>query len=112
MRKEHPMIFRKACQKAIFFFHDELKCLDFRPDLFALELLFLELQLIATDEDKHPEHLIAQLKKIIQNLQHAPKAKQIKNSFKQYLHQDWELDFILNYLFPDLTAEKLLRKTA
>jgi hypothetical protein len=108
--KTQPHQFKKTCQKAIHFFQNELHRLDFRPELYAIEILFLNVQLLITDKDRQLEKFIPEFRKIVQYLKSAPAEKQILSSFKQYLLQDWELDFILNYHFPNCTMEKLLKE--
>jgi hypothetical protein len=99
MRKEHPQQFIKACNAAIRFFQNELQRLQFRPELHAIEMLFLELQLLSLTQDRDPKKLISKFKGVTQYLKRTLARKQILASFEAYLIKDWELNFILNYLF-------------
>jgi hypothetical protein len=110
MRKEHPDRFKRSCHEAIHFFRNKLHCLEFRPELYAIEILFLALQLLSADKDREPEKFIYLLDEVVQYQKRASAEKKILASFKQYLLQDWELDFILSYLFPNYTTKKLIEE--
>ena len=110
MRREYPKQFIKTCQEAIRFLLMELQYMEFRPDLYAIEILFLELQMLSTTKDRDPGEIISKLKEVLQLLKRAPAKKLILASFKQYLLRDWEFGFMLNYLFRDLTTEKILEE--
>jgi hypothetical protein len=110
MRKEHPQHFKRSCKEAIRFFRNKLHCLEFRPELYAIDILFLELQLLATVKDREPKKFISLFEEVVQYQKKAPAGKKILSSFEQYLLQDWELDFILSYLFPNYTTKKLIKE--
>jgi hypothetical protein len=110
MRKEHPSQFQKICREAILFFQKELQRLEFRPELYAIEILFLELQLMSTVKSREPEKFISLFLEVIQYLRSASARERILASFRQYLLQDWEFGFILNYLFPKYTTEKIFEE--
>jgi hypothetical protein len=110
MRREYPSRFIKTCQEAIRFLLMELQYMEFRPDLYAIEILFLELQMLSTAKDRDPGKIISKFKEVVQYLERASAKKRNLASFRQYLLGDWEFGFMLNYLFRDLTTEKILEK--
>jgi hypothetical protein len=110
MRKEHPDQFKKVCQGAIIFFQNKLQSLEYRPELYAIEILFLQLQLLSIAKNKQIGELISKLKEIVQTLKHAPAGQEHMSSFRRYLLKDWELNFFLDYLFPEIKIEGFLKE--
>jgi hypothetical protein len=111
MRKEELNKFKEACNETISFFQKEMQLLEYRPELYAIEILFLELQLLSTATEKSEHNFISKCGEIIQYLKNAPAGKKFLTAFKQNLKKDWEFNFTLNYFFPNYTTKILLEKT-
>jgi hypothetical protein len=85
--------------------------MSFRPELYAIEILFLELQLLSLTDERRPKDFILKFDPIVHQLADAAESRLILASFKQYLAEDWEFGFMLNYLVPDFTTKMLLERT-
>lgn len=101
LRRDNLALFKSICQLAIEFYSSELDTPTiYRPDIYAVELVFQTLQLFFCQQYDDKNIFFQQVSGILAKLIKGREVsrRQLYNGFKTLLKNDWELRFNINYL--------------